>query len=112
MRMFLITAKYALNGDNMNKNEVIEKLKSVIDPELGINIVDLGLIYNVEIDDKEIKILMTLTTPSCPLAPYFEEKIEKCLKEFGKKISIEFTFSPLWSFDKMSENAKLLLGIY
>lgn len=92
-----------------------EKLTEVMDPELNISIVDLGLIYKVELQkDKAVKITMTLTTIGCPLFSLIEQEVRSKLKELGftnKKISFELTFDPPWSMDKMSERAKAILGI-
>ncbi len=95
--------------------KVKEKLSEVMDPELGISIIDLGLIYKVTIDKKEkINILMTLTTMGCPLISIIETEIKNRLMEYDiveKDIYVELTFDPPWSMDKMSPRAKAMLGI-
>lgn len=96
------------------KDQVQSKLKEVIDPELGVSIVDLGLIYNVEIDQHgACAITMTLTTIGCPLFGQIEKEIEdKVLEVEGiKDVSVELTFDPPWTPDKMAESAKIELGL-
>lgn len=96
----------------VTEEEVREQLKEVIDPELDINIVDLGLIYEIDVDDDSAYILMTLTTPGCPLHGVFDEMVRQ---EVGgleglNEIDVELTFEPRWSPDKMSDKAKNELG--
>ena len=98
----------------ITKKIILNKLEEVLDPELNISIVDLGLIYDVEIKKTKIKILMTLTTIGCPLISMIESDIKNKLTTLGFKeddVEIELTFDPPWSIDKMSEKAKALLGI-
>ena len=96
----------------VDERQVIEKLKNCIDPELGINIVDLGLIYSVGIDDSRVNVLMTLTTPGCPLDSYFVKDITDKLKTLKgvRDVSVELTFEPPWSPTKMSTESKDILG--
>lgn len=96
----------------VSEEDVREQLKEVIDPELDINIVDLGLIYEIEIDGEcNVDILMTLTTPGCPLQAVFEERV---MEEVGElevnDIEVELTFDPRWSPDKMSDEARDDMG--
>ena len=94
------------------QNQVFEKLKQCIDPELGINIVDLGLVYSINIENSHVHILMTLTTPGCPLDSYFVKDITAKLKTIKevKDVSVEMTFEPPWVPSKMSDESKDLLG--
>ena len=96
----------------VDERQVIEKLRNCIDPELGINIVDLGLIYSVGIDDSRVNVLMTLTTPGCPLDSYFVRDITDKLKTLKgvKDVFVELTFEPPWSPAEMSTESKDLLG--
>jgi len=91
------------------------KLSEVLDPELNISIVDLGLVYNVNLEKSgKTIILMTLTTIGCPLFSTIEQEAKSRLKEIGlaeDKIEFKLTFDPPWSMDKMSERAKAMLGI-
>jgi len=98
----------------ITKKIILNKLEEVLDPELNISIVDLGLIYDVEIKKTKVKILMTLTTIGCPLISMIESDIKNKLTTLGFKeddVEIELTFDPPWSIDKMSEKAKALLSI-
>ena len=97
----------------MVTEEVVrENLKEVIDPELEINIVDLGLVYDIQVDsDDNVEILMTLTTPGCPLHGVFDELVKKELKDIGiNDLDIELTFEPRWSPEEMSDKARDELG--
>ena len=96
----------------IDKDEVVAKLKECLDPELGINIVDLGLLYSVSIDSSRVHVVMTLTTPGCPLDSYFVKDITSRLKTLKgvNNVSVEFTFEPLWTPTKMSQESKDLLG--
>lgn len=96
------------------KENVWEQLKNVVDPELNVNIVDLGLIYNIDINQKlkEIRIKMTLTSPGCPFASIFEQEIKDQLKKIGvKSAKIELVWEPAWSEEKLSDEAKEKLGM-
>ncbi len=99
----------------LQKEHVLEQLKTIIDPELNINIVDLGLIYDVAItgESGKVEITMTLTTPGCPLSMVFEEWIPEAVKKIEgvKEVSINLVWEPPWDPDKMSEEMKESLGI-
>lgn len=97
----------------LSPTEVRAALRQVNDPELGLDIVSLGLIYDVTVGPKEITILMTLTTPGCPLVPYFQRDIEERVKEVSgvDKVTINITFDPPWNPDKMSADAKTQLSM-
>jgi metal-sulfur cluster biosynthetic enzyme len=93
--------------------EVNDALREVIDPELGLDFVELGLIYGVEIDEAgAVKVTYTLTSPGCPIGPQVEEQITELVSEIEGVTSVdaELTFSPPWSVDRMSEDAKFALG--
>ena len=95
------------------KAMVLKALKGVLDPELNISIVELGLIYKVEIKKEAVKILMTLTTIGCPLFSLIEQDIYNKLHTIGlSDVKIALTFDPPWSMDKMAVNARAKLGIY
>jgi metal-sulfur cluster biosynthetic enzyme len=93
-------------------DEVTEVLRDVIDPELGLDFVELGLIYDVEIEGGTVKITYTLTTPACPIGPQVAEQIEEFVSELGGVDEVQpvMTFSPPWSPERMSEDAKFALG--
>ncbi len=98
----------------VTKDQVMKALKNVIDPELGVDIVDLGLVYGVKIaKDGNVDIDLTLTSPGCPVAPMIlADAEENTAKVKGvKKVTVQFVFDPPWSPDKISDDARLLLGI-
>ncbi|UGS37781.1 metal-sulfur cluster assembly factor [Capillimicrobium parvum] len=92
--------------------EVEEALANVIDPELGLDFVELGLIYGVEIQGGDVHVTFTLTTPGCPIGPQVTEQIEEFVGELPDVDAVEstMTFTPPWSPDRMSEDAKFALG--
>jgi len=94
--------------------QIVKVLKSIYDPEIPVDIYELGLIYDVMVNtDHEVKILMTLTSPNCPVAETLPREVEeKVTKIEGVKATeVEITFDPPWSRDLMSEEAKLELGM-
>lgn len=99
----------------ITKEQVLEQLKNVIDPELNINIVDLGLIYGVGINQEpgDVEVTMTLTTPGCPLSMVFEEWVPAAVKNVQgvKDVKINLVWEPPWDPDKMSDEVKEQLGI-
>jgi metal-sulfur cluster biosynthetic enzyme len=98
----------------MVTEEVItEALKEIYDPELHYNIVDLGLVYDVDVKDGEVHITMTLTTPACPIGPMIIEQIQEMVRILPgvKDVDVELTFDPMWTPDLMSEEAKAGLGL-
>jgi len=101
-------------NDTINLGESIVKvLKSIYDPEIPVDIYELGLIYDVMInEDNDVKILMTLTSPNCPVAETLPVEVEEKVKSIDevKSAEVEITFDPPWTKDLMSEEAKLELG--
>ena len=95
------------------EDKVWEALKTVLDPELGISIVDLGLIYSVKMGEGVVDIKMTLTSPGCPLAPLIDEMVRKAVGEVEgvKKINLEIVWDPPWSPELMSEEVRAELGM-
>lgn len=95
------------------ENAVREELKNVTDPELHINIIDLGLVYQIEIDEGMVVINMTLTSPACPVGPIILEAVESRVKKLDgvKGVSINVVWSPPWNPSMMSEEARMELGI-
>ncbi len=107
----------AQNG-KLNKNELAEKIvrviKTIYDPEIPVDIYELGLIYDVFVNEEYgVKILMTLTTPNCPVAESLPQEVEDKVKSISivTHAEVEITFDPPWSQDQMSEEAKLELGM-
>ena len=95
-------------------DKIIGVLKTIYDPEIPVDIYDLGLIYDVFVnEDDDVKILMTLTTPNCPVAETLPREVEEKVKSLDevKDAEVEITFDPPWSQDLMSEEAKLELGM-
>lgn len=98
---------------DLNK-QIMKKLSEVNDPELNIPVTDLGLIYDVHADKKNLKIKMTLTTIGCPLFSLIEREVKNKMQALGFKdenVTIELTFDPPWSMEMLSERAKAKLGI-
>ena len=94
------------------KEEVVQALRQVEDPELGMDIVDLGLMYDVEIEDGNVKVLHTLTSMGCPVGPMIQQQIDEVVRALPgvSDVDVELTWDPPWSPDKMSEDAKFILG--
>src|SRR5688500_283018 len=92
--------------------DVEAALTNVIDPELGLDFVELGLIYGIEVEGGDVHATITLTTPACPIGPQVTEQIEECVGELDgvQDVSSSMVFTPPWSPDKMSEDAKFALG--
>lgn len=105
-------------SESIDTNELGEKivrvLKTIYDPEIPVDIYELGLIYDVFVnEDYDVKILMTLTTPNCPVAETLPMEVEEKIRSLDevKSAEVEITFDPPWNQDLMSEEAKLELGI-
>ena len=96
----------------VDHDDVLEALSNVIDPELGLDFVELGLIYGVEIEGGTVNITFTLTTPACPIGPQVSEQMEEFVGELPGVTEVHPTmvFTPPWSPEKMSEDAKFALG--
>jgi metal-sulfur cluster biosynthetic enzyme len=92
--------------------EVEEALTNVIDPELGLDFVELGLVYDIEVDGGTVDITFTLTTPACPIGPEVSEQMKEFVGELEgvEAVNPNMVFSPPWSPDRMSEDAKFALG--
>jgi metal-sulfur cluster biosynthetic enzyme len=97
-----------------DETTVYDALKQIIDPEVGINIVDMGLIYSLAIDDDNVDITMTLTSPGCPAGPQILGQIDSAVKGLGdvENVDIKVVWSPPWSPDMLSEEARDQLGIF
>lgn len=96
------------------KQQVMDNLSKVVDPEIGLNIVDLGLIYDVNVDvSNDVDIKMTLTAPNCPYGDIILKDVEVACRAIGEIgiVSINLTFTPPWNPDKVSDAAKYFLGI-
>ena len=101
------------NDSMLLGDEIVKVLKSIFDPEIPVDIYELGLIYDVFVnEDNEVKILMTLTSPNCPVAESLPQEVEEKIRSIDevKTAEVEITFDPAWTKDLMSEEAKLELG--
>ena len=98
----------------LTRERVLESLKNVFDPELGINIVDLGLVYEVEISDGTVHSEYTLTTMGCPIGPLIEQQMQQLLSTMDgvSTVDAEMVLRPAWSPEMMSEEAKAALGYF
>jgi metal-sulfur cluster biosynthetic enzyme len=94
------------------REEIMEALENVIDPELGLDFVSLGLVYDVEIEGQDVYITFTLTSPGCPIGPQVSEQMQEFVGEIEgvERVFPKMTFSPPWSPENMSEDAKFALG--
>jgi FeS assembly SUF system protein len=95
------------------ESEIVRVLKDIYDPEIPVNIYDLGLIYDINVDEENnVRILMTLTTPNCPIIDQLLEEIEQKIKsiEGVKSFQLKLTFDPPWDQSMLSEEARLELG--
>ncbi len=94
----------------ITREQIIEQLETILDPELGVDIWTLGLVYDIEIlSDEHVKITMTYTTPACPLGPQIQADLEDSLRSVGVKyVEVEITFEPPW---KPPEDLRLIVGV-
>jgi metal-sulfur cluster biosynthetic enzyme len=100
--------------DAPDREAVLEALKNVFDPELGINIVDLGLVYEVRVHDGDVDITYSLTTMGCPIGPLIEQQMQQFLAQVPgvERVSAEMVLRPPWSPEMMSDEAKAALGVF
>ncbi|HWH44591.1 MAG TPA: metal-sulfur cluster assembly factor [Thermoleophilaceae bacterium] len=93
-------------------DEVEEALTNVIDPELGLDFVELGLVYEIEVDGGDVHVAFTLTSPACPIGPQVSEQMQEFVGELDGVDSVQprMVFDPPWTPDRMSEDAKFALG--
>ena len=99
--------------ENPLAGQVRSELKKVIDPELGINVIDLGLIYDLDIRQNHLKVVMTMTSPACPINAFLAESIKSAILATIpqiRSVEVEVVWEPPWSPQKMSEEARRLLG--
>jgi metal-sulfur cluster biosynthetic enzyme len=94
------------------RNDVIEALRQVEDPELGMDIVDLGLLYDVEVEGPKVKVTHSLTSMGCPVGPLIQEDIDRVTRALPgvEDVDVELTWDPPWTPEKMSDDAKFILG--
>ncbi|WP_048139117.1 MULTISPECIES: iron-sulfur cluster assembly protein [unclassified Methanosarcina] len=94
------------DGTTVTKEEVIEVLKSCYDPEIPINVIDLGLVYGIEVKEDRVQIRMTLTTPGCPMGDFIAEDVKRKVEaiEGVKEVEVELVWDPPWTPDRISED--------
>jgi metal-sulfur cluster biosynthetic enzyme len=94
------------------KEEVFDALRQVEDPELGMDIVELGLLYDVEVEGPRVKVIHTLTSMGCPVGPMIQENVDQIVRAMPdvEDVDVELTWDPPWSPEKMSDDAKFILG--
>ena len=97
----------------LETQEIYDSLKGVYDPEIPVNIVDLGLVYDVQVKDNDVHVQMTLTFPGCGMGPYIAQQAEWAIQEIEGvgEVEIELVFDPPWSPEMISDHAKAQLGI-
>ncbi len=103
-----------MNEKDILHNRIVQVLKTIHDPEIPVDIYELGLIYKIDIDDNnDVLILMTLTAPNCPVADNLPLEVEEAVKrtEGVNNVQIQLTFEPAWSPENISDEAKLVLGL-
>ena len=95
------------------KEKVIAEIKKIYDPEIPVNIYELGLIYDISINDKDVKVKMTLTTPNCPVAESLPKEVKDSINEIKEvnKVDLDLVWDPPWDKTMMSESAKLELNL-
>jgi metal-sulfur cluster biosynthetic enzyme len=100
------------DGGVATKEEVVEVLRGVEDPELGMDIVDLGLMYDVEVEGSNVKVIHSLTSMGCPAGPMIQEGIHEAVAGLPgvENVEVELTWDPPWTPEKMSDDAKFILG--
>jgi metal-sulfur cluster biosynthetic enzyme len=94
------------------RDDVIEALRQVEDPELGMDIVELGLLYDVEVENGNVKVIHTLTSMGCPVGPMIQQNVDEVVTALPgvENVEVELTWDPPWSPEKMSDDAKFILG--
>lgn len=101
------------NNSKVANTDIIEVLQSVFDPDIHYSVYDIGLIYQVNVDDKKLEVIMTLTSVNCPEAQSLPEEIKFSLEQKfpDLEVTVEITFEPMWTVDNMSDEIKLSLGL-
>jgi metal-sulfur cluster biosynthetic enzyme len=96
-----------------NRQDLLQALRELIDPEVGVNIIDLGLVYSAEIESGNVRIVMTMTTPACPMHSYLTEEVRRAIfRQFEEveNVNVEIAWDPPWSSQMISEEGKRQLG--
>ena len=103
-----------VSKDLITEEKIVKCIKTVMDPEIPVNLYDLGLIYSIKVNNNNVSIEMTLTNPNCPVAGQMPENVGKSIESLNgiKSIEVKLVWAPQWSKDLMSEDAKLALDIF
>ena len=96
----------------LDRRPIIQRLSQITDPELGLDIISLGLVYDLSVASKGLTVLLTLTFPGCPLSGYFQEQVRAALKDLTEyqTVNVKITFEPPWSVEMIDSDARLGLG--
>ncbi len=96
----------------LDVDEVMSALRKVIDPEMGLNIVDLGLVYDIEVNDGDVEVQMTLTSPSCPMGPYIMSESKNAVESLEGVVHTEIilVWEPFWTSDRIDARVRALMG--
>lgn len=110
------TKPVVADGSKIDQGKVVEKLREVYDPEIKVNIYDLGLIYELKVGEKDVFVKTTLTSPGCPVGDYIVAQIDERVREIAgvEDVKVELTFEPPWDLTKVTQDGKeqlLYLGI-
>ena len=97
----------------VSEKEIRDALREVMDPELGISLVDLGLIYGIEVAGEKVGVKMTFTTPACPMVHFLVSSVENAVKKIGgvNEVDVQLVWDPPWTPDRMSDTGKEKLGL-
>jgi metal-sulfur cluster biosynthetic enzyme len=97
---------------SLTSEDIFEALRVVEDPELGMDVVDLGLVYEVDVEDTKAKVLYSLTSMGCPAGPLIAQDMDSAVRQVEgiEDVELELTFDPPWTPDRMSDDAKFILG--
>ena len=111
----IFSEEFNIDGTfTIKKEDIVNQMKEVFDPEIPVNIYDLGLIYEIKIDEeKKVEVIMTLTSPNCPVAESLPKEVSQKIKSLKgmKSLAVYLTFDPPWDQNMMSEDAKLALDV-
>lgn len=97
----------------LDENALREALRQVIDPELGLNIVELGLVYGIDIDGGDVEVRMTLTSPGCPAGPQIMDEVQRTLKTLDgvKSVNVALVWEPYWTPERIDPRVRAVLGL-
>lgn len=102
-----------MEREAIRSDKITEAIRTVIDPELGVNVLDLGLVYNIEVSGRDVRVVMTMTTPACPLHSYLGDAAVEAIRERvpdAEHVVVEIVWEPKWNPSMMSQTARNQLG--